>query len=211
MPKESDTVVESPKNISAIRSPFAGHTPGTQTDKAGNVAVHICAGTLQSVTLISTWCSGLPQLMWAMTDLFDSVPVHTGSTAAGPLGLLARTGPEEFLLIGSSQYDATAKLRSVVGADIGSVTDLSHARCYIDIDGNQSRNMLNKLFAIDLREASFPVGHVRLTGTHHVPCMLYRVEGDSFRMFVFSTYAYDQLATVMDASREYGVSLRTVA
>ena len=62
--------------------------------------------------------------------------------------------------------------------------------------------------ALDLREASFPVGDVALTGTHHVPSMLRRVGVDAFELLVFSTYAHDQLDTVLDAALEYGVALQ---
>ena len=66
---------------------------------------------------------------------------------------------------------------------------------------------LSKLFALDLREAHFPVGELRLTGHHHVPCTLHRRGSDRFDLYVLSTYAHDQLATVLDAAREFGASL----
>ena len=100
------------------------------------------------------------------------------------------------------------ELRQHVPADIGSVTDLGHARCRIRIEGPRCRDTLSKLFAIDLRDAAWPVGELRLTGHHHVPSLLHRLGAQSFDVYVFSTYAFDQLATVLDAAREYGVSLK---
>jgi heterotetrameric sarcosine oxidase gamma subunit len=68
--------------------------------------------------------------------------------------------------------------------------------------------LLNKLFALDLRESAFSIGDIAMTGTHHVPSTLHRLGTDAFDLYVFSTYAYDQLATVLDAAQEYGVSLQ---
>jgi sarcosine oxidase gamma subunit len=40
-----------------------------------------------------------------------------------------------------------------------------------------------------------------------VPSLLHRLASDAFDLYVFSTYAHDQLGTVLDAAREYGVAL----
>lgn len=192
---------------SVLRSPFAGHATGDRPNRAGAVGVRIVAGTLPGAVLISTWISGLDGLLAALGALWGTVPQRTGLTTTTPLGLLARTGPEEFFLLASDTGNPIAKLRQTVTAHVGSVTDLSHARCRIHIEGAQCQATLNKLFALDLRPAEFPVDEVRLTGTHHVPCLLHRLGTDSFDMLVFSTYAYDQLHTVVDAALEYGLGV----
>ena len=192
-----------------VRSPFEGHASGNRPNAAGQIGVQISAGMLPSFTLISTWVSGLPGLLDALTAVFgDTVPQRIGKATRTEFGLLARSGPEEFLLVGDDHSDRTTLLRATVGADIGSVTDLSHARCRIRIEGAQCRTVLNKLFALDLRESALTIGDIAMTGTHHVPSTLHRLGVDAFDLYVFSTYAYDQLATVLDAAQEYGVALQ---
>ena len=192
-----------------VRSPFEGHATGNRPNAAGQIGVQLTAGMLPSFTLISTWISGLPGLLHALTTVFgDVVPQRIGKTASTEFGLLARSGPEEFLLVGHDHTDHAAMLRTLIGADIGSVTDLSHARCRIHVEGPRCRTLLNKLFALDLRESAFSIGDIAMTGTHHVPSTLHRLGTDAFDLYVFSTYAYDQLATVLDAAQEYGVSLQ---
>ncbi len=68
--------------------------------------------------------------------------------------------------------------------------------------------MLAKLFAIDFRAPAFPFGQAWLTGHHHVPCLLHRLDADAFDVYVFTTYARDQLETLIDAALEYGVAWR---
>ena len=207
-PKGTVTVVNTAA-YAPVRSPFEGHASGNRPNAAGKIGVQLTAGMLPSFTLISTWISGLPGLQDALTTVFgDIVPQRIGKTTSTEFGLLARSGPEEFMLVGDDPIDRAAMLRTLIGADIGSVTDLSHARCRIHIEGAQCRTLLNKLFALDLRETAFAIGDIAMTGTHHVPSTLHRLDADAFDLYVFSTYAYDQLATVLDAAQEYGVALQ---
>ena len=193
----------------AQRSPFEGHTPGDRANSGGKIGVRLSAGTLPCVLLIATWPSGIDAVSEALGAALEGivVPAKTGETQQIPGGLLVRTGPEEFMLVASAGHLSVASLRQKIAADIGSVTDLSHARCRITITGEKSRDTLSKLFALDLREPEFPQGQVRLTGHHHVPCMLHRLGLERFDIYVFSTYAFDQLSTLIDAALEYGVGL----
>lgn len=206
----SSAPVRSP--IAPVRSPFEGHALGNRPNSAGQIGVQLSAGMLPSVTLISTWINGIDGLLQAMSTVFGTaLPTHTGKALQTELGLLMRTGPEEFWLVGddaANPSNRVALLRASIGTDTGAVTDLSHARCRIHIEGALCRSTLNKLFALDLREAAFAVGDVALTGTHHVPSLLHRLGVDSFDLYVFSTYAHDQLGTLLDAAQEYGVALQ---
>lgn len=191
-----------------VRSPFEGHTAGNRPNAAGQIGVQVSAGLVPSFTLVSTWINGLPGLLERLGAVFGAgLPQHIGQTARTELGLLMRSGPEEFLLAGDDHTDRTALLRTSISPDIGSVTDLSHARCRIHIEGTQCRTVLNKLFALDLRESAFPIGNIAMTGTHHVPSTLHRLGPDAFDLYVFSTYALDQLDTLLDAAQEVGVAL----
>jgi heterotetrameric sarcosine oxidase gamma subunit len=191
------------------RSPFAGHAASERPNIAGHIGVQLAATTLPSVTLVSSWISGLDGLLLAMGTVFGSaLPQRPGQTVQTELGILVRTGPEEFVLVGDDATDRCALLRTSIAADVGAVTDLSHARCRIRVTGPQCRRLLNKLFALDLREAAWAVGDVALTGTHHVPSMLHRLGADAFDVYVLSTYARDQLDTLLDAALEYGVALQ---
>jgi sarcosine oxidase gamma subunit len=48
---------------------------------------------------------------------------------------------------------------------------------------------------------------VRLTGHHHVPAALHRTGAQAFDIYVFTTYALDQLQALEDAALEYGVAI----
>lgn len=204
----SETRTQAMTPNAMVRSPFEGHVAGAQASAAGKVGVHVVAGMLPGLLQIATWTSGIAALRRVMAQTLGAeVPTRCGQTAQIPAGMLMCTGPEEYQLLTTPGPSRLLELRQHIAADVGSVTDLGHARCRIHIEGPRCRDTLSKLFALDLREAAWPVGELRLTGHHHVPCTGLRLGVDSFDLLVLSTYAFDQLATVLDAAREYGVAL----
>jgi sarcosine oxidase subunit gamma len=208
----SDSTTLSPAVSAALRSPFASHAAHAQPTRDGLVQVHLRAERLDSVTLISTWMGGTQALCAALgqalaaTDLFP-LPAATGRTAQCPLGLLLRTGPHEFMLIGNGAANVAEALNAHITSDIGAVLDLSHARCRVHIEGTQAVAALGKLFALDFRESAFGLGQFKHSGHHHVPCGLHRLGADSFDLYLLSSYAHGQLESLQDAALEYGVAL----
>jgi heterotetrameric sarcosine oxidase gamma subunit len=170
--------------------------------------------TLAHVTQISTWSAGIGALSSAMHRALDcEPPLHTGQVAHCALGTLIRSGPFEFLLIGQEDQAASdrfALLRQHVGADIGSVLDLSHARVRVSVQGEKAVDALSKLYALDFRPAAFSKDSFALTGHHHIPCLLHRLDAQHFHAYFFSTYARGQVGLLEDAALEFGVTL-TVA
>ncbi len=195
---------------SLYRSPFEGHPLGDRPARGGDISVTVSAHMLTSVTQVSTWHTGVSALCDVLgAALGQALPAQTGDTVGAANRLVMRTGPEEFLIVSDEAADMTALLRQLIAADVGSVTNLSHARCHIHLEGPKCVDTLSKLFPIDLRDPAFPQQQIRLTGHHHVPSLLHRLGAQSFDVYVFSTYAFDQLATVLDAAREYGVTLKS--
>lgn len=207
----SDTDLDAVAATALHRSPFEGHVPGAQASATGHLGVRLRAQTLPGVLLMATWPAAIAGLERALASglslLAKAPPGRTGQVIELAQGMLMRTGPYEFMLVRDTDMPTAADVRMFVPAEVGSVTDLGHARCRIRIAGDGCRATLSKLFALDLREATFPVGEMRLTGHHHVPCMLHRRDADGFDIYVFSTYAHDQLTSVLDAAREFGVTL----
>ena len=211
MPETTTTTdtINTTRPAPPLRSPFEGRAPFESRSRSGQLGVLLRAETLASVVQVSTWPAGIDALCAALRQAVAELPPRAaGQAAATPAGLLVRTGPEEFLLVCEQAREQVAAVRRHVTSDIGSVTDLSHARCRIHISGDNCLDTLAKLYAIDFRAPAFPLGQTRLTGHHHVPCLLHRLDADAFDVYVFTTYALDQLATLIDAALEYGVALR---
>ena len=191
-------------------SPFAGHLPANRPTSTGQTNVHLTVGTLHSVIQLSTWPTGVDAWLAALTSaLAAPVPQKTGDTQATSLDLAMRTGPEELLLVSDDttqppSHETVAALRQHVTTGIGSVLDLSHARCRIRIEGERCVDTLSKLYAMDFREDAFPVGKLKLSSHHHVPCVLHRKGSTEFDAYVFTTYAREMLESFADSALEYG-------
>ena len=188
----------------------SGHT--VHPTHNGLVQVHMTAQRLQSVTLLSTWASDIEALTQAVHSALGSPPpAHTGEATECEAGLLMRSGPLEFMLIGSEAApQRVAQLRGHIAAEIGSVLDLSHARIRVQLYGAKAVEALGKLYALDFRPAAFPVGRFQLTGHHHIPCMLHRLEAQHFELYFLSTYAHGQIEALIDVALEYGVELKSM-
>ena len=193
--------------MSDATPPASGHTE--HPTHKGLVQVHITAHKLDSVTLMSTWASGIDGLVQAVHQTLGCTPpARTGETTACAQGLLMRSGPLEFMLIGAQAApDRVAQLRAHIPAGTGSVLDLSHARVRVRVQGAKAVDTLSKLYALDFRPAAFAVNHFKLTGHHHIPCTLHRLDTHSFDLYFLSTYAHGQIAALADAALEYGVSV----
>jgi len=193
--------------LSAQRvGPFPSTLAQRRPNRQGQVQVHMQAGTLAHLTQISTWIGGWPALAAQLAPLMP-VPASTGQTAWQDGDWVARTGPEELLLIAAPHSTLLVQVQANVPADIGHTLDLSHARCRLRLQGGGCVPTLQKLFALDFRAAAFPVGEVRLSGAHHLPALLHRSGADTFDLYLHTTYAHDQVESLLDAALEWGVQL----
>ena len=183
----------------------------SQPTRSGQLQVHLRVQKLSNLTQISTWSSGIGALSSALHRALDcDPPLHTGQLVQCSLGTLFRSGPFELLLVGDTNQtpsDRVGLLRQHISADLGAVLDLSHARVRVSVHGEKAVDALSKLYALDFRPAAFDHGRLTLTGHHHIPCLLHRVDAQHFHAYYFSTYARGQIETLMDAALEFGVDV----
>jgi sarcosine oxidase subunit gamma len=125
--------------------------------------------------------------------------------------LVQHSGPHQLYRIAADQYwivttDAAmpATLERAIPADAGSVTDLSHARVRIALEGSAVTALLGKLVAVDLRPRAFAAGSFAQTGLHHVGVLLERTGPDSFEIYALRTYAASTWDWLIDAALPYG-------
>ena len=189
----------------------AASTTRSQPTRSGQLQVHLRVQKLSNLTQISTWSSNIGALSSALHRALDCAPpLHTGQLVSCALGTLMRSGPYEFLLVGDTGQppsDRVGLLRQHIGADTGTVLDLSHARVRVSVHGDKAVEALSKLYALDFRPAAFASDSVALTGHHHIPCLLHRLDAQHFHAYYFTTYARGQIDALADAAQEFGVDV----
>lgn len=193
--------------IGATRAgPFPADMAQRRPNRDGQVQVRMQAGTLPRLTQLSTWIGGWDALAARLSPLMP-VPAVPGQTATRDGHWVARTGPDELLLIAAPGSPLPQQLRDALPPYIGHSLDLGHARCRLRLQGPGAVPTLQKLFALDFRAPAFGVGEVRLTGAHHLPALLHRTAADAFDVYLHTTYAHDQIESLFDAALEWGVEL----
>ncbi|WP_193176694.1 sarcosine oxidase subunit gamma [Oricola nitratireducens] len=110
--------------------------------------------------------------------------------------------PGRWLVSGGTD-DLVAALDAAAGEN-GTVTDLSHGRTVIRIDGPKSRRVLSKLFAIDFADAAMAKGDGFATVHHDIFAQIQRVGDDAFDVYVFRSFALSFWHLLCRSAEEVG-------
>lgn len=111
--------------------------------------------------------------------------------------------PGKFTVIDEAEGLAVALTKAITPA-IGTVTDLSHGRTVIRIEGPEAEWVLAKFFAIDFVLPAFPIGAARSTTHHDVFAQIQRTGGDRFDIYVFRSFARSFWKALGHAAEEVG-------
>jgi sarcosine oxidase subunit gamma len=125
------------------------------------------------------------------------------SARAGDVDILW-LGPDEWLVVGppGAAEGLTEQLRSAVGAEHGSVVDVSAQRTTLVLSGPGIRDLLAGGCAIDLHPRAFGIGDCVQTELAHAPVVLLRRD-PGFWVLVRASFAAHLVDWLVDASVEY--------
>ncbi|MCM3804450.1 sarcosine oxidase subunit gamma [Streptomyces sp. DR7-3] len=116
-------------------------------------------------------------------------------------------GPDEWLLVApeDSRHDLLARLRSAIGDEFATVTDVSAQRTTLALSGHLVREVLARGCAIDLDPRVTPVGSCLTTLLAQAPITLVvRGEGaSSVWLLVRASFASYLATWLLDACTEY--------
>lgn len=116
------------------------------------------------------------------------------------------SGPGRWL-IDTDDEKLPARLSRKLKADVGVITDLTHARVVVSIIGEKANWVLASGIAIDFDRAAFPVGEVRLTHHHEIGLTIHRTGEQSFDLYIFTSLARSFWSWISKASAEVGYSV----
>ncbi|GHE03216.1 sarcosine oxidase subunit gamma [Streptomyces alanosinicus] len=117
------------------------------------------------------------------------------------------TGPDEWLLVAPDgrQDDLLARLRSAIGDDFATVTDVSAQRTTLALSGPLVRTVLAQGCALDLDPRVTPAGSCLTTLLAQAPVTLVvrEEEPSGVRLLVRSSFASYLATWLLDACTEY--------
>jgi sarcosine oxidase subunit gamma len=110
-------------------------------------------------------------------------------------------GPDQYFVIGDGALYADLK-KNLAG--LASVSDQSHGRIVIRIEGPKARAVLAKGTPVDLHASDFPTGKSALSQMAHVGVHLTRVDEDTFELSLFRGFAESFWEWLTLMSEEFG-------
>ena len=134
------------------------------------------------------------------------VPAPPGRNAVATVGdsAVLWTGPGRWLVIEPESRELASLLAQHCPGDVAAITDLSHARTALRIEGPQVRGLLAKLCTLDLDPQAFPPGTCAQTQFGQIGVLLYCRTDDGFDIFVLRGFAVSAWETLIDAALEFG-------
>jgi len=132
-----------------------------------------------------------------------------GASASARGVNLHGTAPEQWLAVapGATAGTLAGKLDRKLGA-LAMVTDQSHGRTVMHMQGPRAHDVLAKGTAVDLRPSSFPPGSCASTQIGHVGVMIACTGTDSFELSVFRSFAEGFWLGLSELALEWGYEVR---
>jgi heterotetrameric sarcosine oxidase gamma subunit len=146
----------------------------------------------------------------AWRDSIDEV----GKTLANTIGAAAAAGPcsavtgskGSMLRIEPMKWWLVGIAAPAFDGEQAVTLDLSHSRTRLCVAGDDAAEFLNRHFPLDLREASFPVGTVASSATHHVGVTLWR-SGEGYELFIPRGFALSLWEGFVESAEQFGVEI----
>jgi methylglutamate dehydrogenase subunit D len=114
------------------------------------------------------------------------------------------TGPGRWLVVEPESRDLASLLAHDCPGEVAAITDLSHARTGLRVEGSKVRDLLAKLCMLDFDSAVFPSGTCAQTQFGHIGVLLYCRVHDGFDVFVPRSFAVSAWESILDAALEFG-------
>lgn len=149
---------------------------------------------------IGFWPDSASRVHTALRSQFELADtLSPGRFEAKGNALCIRTAFDTYLLINTDHEP----LRNGLPPDDCTITDLSHSRAAIAIEGPAVAQFLNRDIAIDFSLEACPVGSAVQTSMHHIPVLLLRHTQDRFVLYVYRSYARDLADWLTDMAQPF--------
>ena len=201
----AEPFVSTPVILDAAESPLAGHcTQGEFGNCDRGAQVTLAERFPLAICDVCAWPG-------AETKTANAIKRATGLAvtktrdAVSDTAQAFRHAPGRWTVISVDPALPEALAKTV--GDNATVVDLSHGRTVLRVDGNQSRLVLSKLFAIDFGPDAFPLEKGLATKHHEIFAQIQRVGEDAFDVIVFRSYARSFWHALTRASDEVGYAV----
>ncbi|MET8976946.1 sarcosine oxidase subunit gamma family protein [Streptomyces sp. NPDC004539] len=133
------------------------------------------------------------------------LPRECGQTSTAGAHTATWAGPDEWLVLSRGEpATLTGELKEALGADPGSVVDVSANRTTVQLSGPSARAVLEKGCPLDLHPRAFTPGRAVSTTVGPVPVVLWQVDDSpTYRLLPRASFADYLGRWLIDAMGEY--------
>lgn len=157
-----------------------------------------------AILLIQAWPDTLATVEAVAAQLVGSAEApRPGFAAVSSAGLLAALGAGRFLLSADNEEVAVAGRTAFVSND-AAVTDVTHGRTVITLEGEAAAELLLRLAPIDFDAVAFPPGRAAQTAIHHIDVLICRRSEARCDIFALRSFAQSLAEWIADAGAELG-------
>jgi sarcosine oxidase subunit gamma len=171
----------------------------------GSGAVTLSLLAAGTILRIQAWPDTLDAVREALAEACGVSAPPIGEARAGGDATLIGIGLGAFLVL-SISYATLGRLRGALPADQAALTDVSHGRSLLKLEGDAAEPVLQKCVTIDLSRLS--PGHAAQTMIDHVDVLIHRVADTDFRLLTFRSFARSLAEWLLDQGLEEGIGFR---
>jgi len=180
---------------------------GAHGNRDGGSAVTLSETRPGSIVQLSAW-PGQDDAMRAVIKTVTGLAVGAapGSGAVDESSSTFAFAPGRWLVI--DQIEGVGEtFREKIGAELGTVCDLSHGRTAIAVEGEKAERLLSKFYALDFSATAFPVASAKSTAHHDVFTLIQRTGADRFELYVYRSFARSFWHLLCASAEEFGYTV----
>lgn len=187
----------------------ADFRPGSYGDFADGVGVTLSEPSIGTIVEATAWPGHEKALATALgKETGLSLALAPGAGAYKDAKAAAfNIGPGRFLVSGKDE-GLVDDLARAVSLETGTITDLSHGRTALRIEGTATEWVLAKLFALDFSLDAFPVSAGRATAHHDFFVQIQRTGEHRFDLYVFRSFARAFAMALRHAAQDVGYAIK---
>jgi heterotetrameric sarcosine oxidase gamma subunit len=185
----------------AERQSALAHLPPTP---AGGGRVTLSELRAGSIMQVQAWPDTAETVGRVIAHLFGGEAPVIGTALVGAGVTIAAIAPGRYL-VSSDAGDLAQKFEAALPSSDAGVSDISHGRVILKLDGEAAASVLATSVALDLNPSVFPAGRVVQTMIHHIDVVIHRRSETHFELWVLRSFAEALAEWLIDQGLEFGI------
>lgn len=161
-----------------------------------------------SILQVAAWPETLETASAVIAELSSAAVPPVGSAVVENGVTIAAIAPGRYWLAGAAD-DLAPRFEAALPSSDGAVSDFSHGRVILRLDGEAAAGLLAKGVAIDLHPDAFAIGRVAQSMIHHIDVLIHRTAETGFELWVLRGFSEALGEWIIDAGLEFSIRFET--